>query len=159
MRFLVDGNNLLGARGGASPAGDAARRELVRALCALWRYRGKPVTVVFDGPAPVEGGGGAQLGGVRVLHAGGGRTAMSADERILRMVEGENRPADVTVVTSDRGLASGARRRGATVLPCPEFRSMVQEALAQDAGSEKPTHVDVREWADYFGVDPHEDVE
>jgi predicted RNA-binding protein with PIN domain len=159
MRFLVDGNNLLGARGAPSKAGDAARRELVRALCALWRRRRKPVTVVFDGPAPVQGAKGGHLGGVRVLYAGGGRTAMSADERILRMVEGEGHPADVTVVTSDRDLASGARRRGAAVMACAGFRAMLQEAVAEDAGSEKPTHVDVREWAEFFGLDPEDGVE
>ena len=158
MRYLIDGNNLIGHERGLSLADDDSRAVLVRALCALARRTRKGVTVVFDGPAP-HGGGRSDLGGVKVLYAGSGRSSMTADERILRMVEGEGRPSDVTVVTSDQGLANRARALGAPTLPCHRFRPLLREtANAEMAGPEKPTHVDVRDWAEYFGIeDPDAD--
>ena len=148
----MDGNNLIGHERGLSLADDESRHVLVRALCALSRRTRKGILVVFDGAAPA-GRERTELGPVRVLYAGGGRTARSADDRILELVDGAGRPADWTVVTSDRALASRARARGAATLPCHRFRPILREAAgAEGAGSEKPTHVDVREWAEYFGL-------
>ena len=155
MRYLVDGNNLIGHEKGLSLADDDSRQVLVRALCSLSRHVRKPITVVFDGSAPGSSPARSDLGPVKVLYAGGGRTAMSADDRILRMVQAEARPKDTTVVTSDQALANRARARGATTLACHRFRPLLRDAAdAEAAGSEKPTHVDVRQWAEYFGVDP-----
>jgi predicted RNA-binding protein with PIN domain len=154
MWYLIDGNNLIGHERGLSLADDASRDVLVRALCSLSRRSGKRVTVVFDGVAP-RGSGRSDLGKVRVLYAGSGRTAMTADERILRMVRGDGRPAEITLVTSDQSLANRARAAGAATVRCHRFRPLLRETAAADAaGPEKPTHVDVREWAEYFGIDP-----
>jgi predicted RNA-binding protein with PIN domain len=113
------------------------------------------VTVVFDGAAPAGGQQGALLGGVRVLYAGAGRSATSADDRILAIVAASRTPAELTVVTSDSALGNRARSLGATILPCHKFRPLVQaSAEAEAAGPEKPTHVDVGEWSRYFGMDP-----
>jgi hypothetical protein len=80
---------------------------------------------------------------------------MTADERILRMVRGDGRPAEITLVTSDQSLANRARAAGAATVPCHRFRPLLRETAAADAaGPEKPSHVDVREWAEYFGIDP-----
>ena len=153
MRYLVDGNNVIGNERGLSLADDNSRRTLVQALCALARRTRKPITVVFDGPAPPSSAARADLGAVRVLYAGAGRSAMTADERILRMVEAEARASDLTVVTSDRAFANRARARGAAVLPCHRFREELRDAAATDAaGPEKPAHVDLRDWAGYFGL-------
>lgn len=154
MWYLIDGNNLIGHERGLSLADEASRGVLVRALCSLSRRTRKRVTVVFDGRAP-RGSGRSDLGKVRVLYAGSGRTAMTADERILRMVRGDGRPAEITLVTSDQSLANRARAAGAATVPCHRFRPLLRETAAADAaGPEKPTHVDVREWAEYFGIDP-----
>jgi predicted RNA-binding protein with PIN domain len=123
----------------------------VEAICAFARQARKPVTIVFDGPAPVQGWDRTELGSVRVLYAGGGRTAMSADDRILGLLEKAGRPADLTVVTSDRRLANRARSRGATILPGHKFRHTLRQcAAASAAGPEKPTHIDLADWTAYF---------
>jgi predicted RNA-binding protein with PIN domain len=112
------------------------------------------VTVVFDGAAP-GGVDNASLGGVRVLYAGAGRSAMSADDRILAIVAASKAPKELTVVTSDSALGNRCRRLGATVLPCHKFRPLLQAAAeAEDAGPEKPAHVDLGDWSRYFGIDP-----
>ena len=127
----------------------------MRALCALARRTRKGITVVFDG-APAAGEA-SDLGGVKVLYAGTGRSAMSADDRILRLIEQVARPADLTLVTSDSALGNRARRLGAALLPCPKFRPLLRDAAAAEAsGPEKPAHVDLRDWADWFGLDRHE---
>ena len=153
MRYLVDGNNLIGHERGLSLADGESREVLVRALCSLSRRNGKAVTVVFDG-SPGHGAARSDLGKVKILYAGAGRTSMSADDRILRLLDGEGRPSEVTVVTSDQSLGNRARALGAATLPCHRFRPLLHETAAADArGPEKPTHVDLREWADYFGVE------
>jgi rRNA-processing protein FCF1 len=91
------------------------------------------VTVVFDGAAPGGAAGSAALGGVRVLYAGAGRSAMSADDRILELVEASKNPGEITLVTSDSALGNRCRRLGATVLPCHKFRPLVQAAAEAEA--------------------------
>jgi predicted RNA-binding protein with PIN domain len=153
---VIDGNNLIGHEKGLSLADDRSRETLVRALCALQRRTKKGIAVVFDG-APAAAAAASELGGVKVLYAGTGRSAMSADDRILRMVEEANRPSDLTVVTSDSALGNRARRLGAAVLPCHKFRPLLRDSAAAEAGGpEKPSHVDVRDWAEWFGIDPDE---
>ena len=109
VRWLVDGNNVMGAR----PDGwwrdrAGAMQRLVTALGTL----DAPVTVVFDGrpreldPPP----------NVTVAFATrSGRDA--ADDDIARMAG----PGD-TVVTSDAALAERARAAGADVVGAGEFR-------------------------------------
>lgn len=151
----MDGNNVIGHEKRLPSADPESRQALVRALCALARRTRKGVTVVFDGGAPAGGTQSTVLGGVRVLYAGADRSAMSADDRILAIVAASHSPADLTVVTSDSALGNRARSLGATILPCHKFRPLVQaSAEAEAAGPEKPTHVDVRDWERYFGIDP-----
>ena len=159
MRYLVDGNNLIGHERGLSLADEDSRDILVRALCSLSRRSGRAITIVFDG-SPGHGAARSDLGKVKILYAGAGRSSMSADDRILRMLDGEGRPSEVTVVTSDQSLGNRARARGAATLPCHRFRPLLRDTAAADArGPEKPTHVDVREWAEYFGLQDTEDLE
>ena len=109
MSWLVDGNNVMGAR----PDGwwrdrPGAMQRLVTALGGL----GEPATIVFDG-------GHRELDvppGVTVAFATrAGRDA--ADDDIARMAG----PGDV-VVTSDAELAARARAAGARVEGAGAFR-------------------------------------
>jgi predicted RNA-binding protein with PIN domain len=90
----------------------AARRLLAR-LQALHRVAGDPVTLVLDGrPLPDVGEG--THDGVQVLYARrAGRDA--ADDRIVELVEDLEGDAEVSVVTSDRGLRARVHQLGATV--------------------------------------------
>lgn len=112
--LVVDGMNVIGTR----PDGwwrdrPGAARGLLTRLQTLHHVTGDPVTLVLDGrPLPDVGEG--LHDGVQVLYARrGGRDA--ADDRIVELLGDLERLADVSVVTSDRGLRTRARQLGAAV--------------------------------------------
>lgn len=128
VRWLIDGNNLMGSR----PDGwwrdrPRARRSLVDELAAFAAGLGPgELAVVFDGrPEPGEEGHAADLG-VTVSFAGGGPDA--ADGVIAATVAGLADPAACTVVTSDLALAARVRAAGGTVMPVRSFRRRLGSA-------------------------------
>jgi predicted RNA-binding protein with PIN domain len=104
--WLVDGNNVMGAGADGwwnDPVGASVR--LTQAIAEWARTHDDDVTVVFDGrpePRLVElAGGNLTVGFARRA----GRDA--ADDRIVEMVDEAYADApDLTVITSDRGLAA-----------------------------------------------------
>jgi uncharacterized protein YaiI (UPF0178 family) len=110
--------NLIGSR----PTGwwrdrAGAMRELVEELKAFAEEAGEPVTVVLDGkPFDLEGGD-----GVTVQFASR-RGPNAADDDIAALVESDDDPADLSVVTSDGDLARRVREAGATVVSAGSFR-------------------------------------
>ncbi len=147
MPWIVDGNNLLAQIPGGSMNDPADRRRLASALSRFCDARRATMSLFFDG-APLEGWRGTSwLGSLRVLHSGSGRTA---DDAILDEVAAAKRPADLTVVTSDRALADRCRAMGARVSGVRELRSMLSEAEDRAAdGADKPERPDPAE-VDYF---------
>lgn len=124
MRWLVDGNNVIGAR----PDGwwrdrTGAIARLVAALQAFADATGDPVAVVFDGRERDVGQAGAP--DVAVGFAPGGRNA--ADDAIAARVAADGAPATLTVVTSDRELAARVRAAGAQVTGAGGFRDRLPE--------------------------------
>jgi predicted RNA-binding protein with PIN domain len=125
-RWLVDGMNLIGSR----PDGwwrdrAGAMRELVAELERFVEASEDEVTVVFDGrPSDQRPNPGGSVGGrVWVAFAPGGRDA--ADDVIAERVEALREPADVTVVTSDKGLVERIRGSGVAVVPVGRFRRLL----------------------------------
>ena len=117
-RWLVDGMNVIGSR----PDGwwrdrPGAMRSLAGELGGLAWSSGEAVTVVFDGrPFEIESADGVTIEFARRR----GRDA--ADDDIVRLVEGDEDPGSLTVVTSDGGLSVRVARAGARVLGAGEFR-------------------------------------
>jgi hypothetical protein len=121
VRWIVDGNNVMGAR----PDGwwrDRARaaRDLAALVEAFARDAGEPVTLWFDGrPRDLGLPAGTPL---RARFADRpGRDA--ADHAIAEHVEADADPAAITVVTSDRALAERVRAAGAHVEGAGRFRA------------------------------------
>lgn len=116
-RWLVDGLNVIGSR----PDGwwrdrRGAMRMLARRLDELAARTGDEVTVVFDGrPFDVD------TDSVRVLFASR-RGPNAADDDIARLVEEDDDPASLTVVTSDSDLIGRVTERGAEVASAGGFR-------------------------------------
>lgn len=132
MPYLVDGNNLahvLGLAKGSLADRDACAR-VVSDFCAA---RGAQATVVFDGPRPAIGGA-PHRPRVRVEFS----EDRSADEVILRKLEGSKTPRDFTVVTSDKSLGDRARHRGAAIERCHEFARRLSRPGPPGRGGEKP---------------------
>ena len=123
---VVDGYNLLYARG-EEPAAES-RAGLVRDLVAWARAKKRRVVLVFDGWK----GGGREArseahGPVTVWYT---RAGERADAFIVRWV-GEH--AEAVVVTSDRAVQQGARRRGAAVLDADSFVARLEGEPSPDA--------------------------
>ena len=117
-RWIVDGMNVVGSR----PTGwwrdrTGAMRELVQSLEELAARSGDAVTVVFDGgPFELDA-----EGRVEVLFASRrGRDA--ADDDIAALVERDDDPGGLSVVSSDADLARRVRAAGAAVVGAGEFR-------------------------------------
>ncbi len=113
-RLVVDGMNVIGS----TPDGwwrdrDGAVRRLVERLQRLAVETGDDIALVLDGrPLPDLPGG--DHDGITVRYARrGGRDA--ADDRIVELVSDDAEPSSLTVITSDRALASRVRDLGASV--------------------------------------------
>jgi drug/metabolite transporter (DMT)-like permease/predicted RNA-binding protein with PIN domain len=123
VRWLVDGMNVIGAR----PDGwwrdrEGAIRRLAVQLGEFADATGDEVSVVFDGRPPRDP---PAESGVRIEFAPGGPG--SADDRIARTVHGDDDPASLLVVTSDRELSGRVRAAGAEVVGAGSFRDRLDE--------------------------------
>jgi predicted RNA-binding protein with PIN domain len=125
LHFIIDGYNLLlrSRQFNCSSDSDemsAARQKLIQFLeqeRPQGSFRNR-VTVVFDGQAGVIGDWrGASHRSIRVIFTEG----ESADDRILKLIEGENELSQTVIVTDDRELSYRARQRRAKTLPVKEF--------------------------------------
>jgi predicted RNA-binding protein with PIN domain len=121
MRWIVDAMNVIGAR----PDGwwKDRRRAMVGLVDQLERWataEGHHVTVVFEQPTwpPIRSSV------IEIGHAAKA-AANSADDEIVRLVQADDRPRDITVVTSDVALAERARAAGATTHPAASFRNLI----------------------------------
>jgi predicted RNA-binding protein with PIN domain len=117
-RWLVDASNVVGSR----PDGWWRDRQgaTARLLDALRRFAGDDddVVVVLDaGPRDWVGRDGPFE---VVLAPRRGRDA--ADDEIARLLDADDDPASIRVVTSDAALAQRARARGADVVGAGAFR-------------------------------------
>lgn len=117
MRWVIDGNNVMGAGGDGwwnDPA--AASRRLTQQIARWCRTHEDPVLLVFDG-SPDEALTVLAGGNLEIAFATrSGRDA--ADDRIVQEIDGRFADEDdIVVVTSDRGLRarlrSGIRTEGA----------------------------------------------
>jgi predicted RNA-binding protein with PIN domain len=120
VRWVVDGMNVIGSR----PTGwwrdrPGAMRGLVEELEAFAQRSGDPVTVVFDG-RPFE----LESDDVTVRFASR-RGPNAADDDIAALVDSDDDPADLSVVTSDGDLARRVREAGATVVGAGSFRRLL----------------------------------
>jgi predicted RNA-binding protein with PIN domain len=117
-RYIVDAMNVIGSR----PDGwwndpDKAMRDFVAALDDYASRTGKDITVVFDkdpGLLPES----SRIDVVIARRRG----PNAADHEIEQLVEGEENPGRLRVVTSDRRLVEAVREAGAKVVSSGSFR-------------------------------------
>ena len=159
MTLIIDGYNLLHASGvfGADrgPRGfEQSRIALLDMLVDLLGDAAAGTIVVFDA-ARAPDGLPARLahGGLRVWYA---REYPDADSLIEELVEVDNAPGHLVVVSSDRRLQAAARRRRARAVGCEEWLAEAKSARrARDTQPEKPAAPggeDVEYWKRYFGL-------
>ena len=121
QRWIVDAMNVIGSR----PDGWWKNRS--RAMAALveqldrWApTQSLPVTVVFERPMspPI-------VSSVIEIANAPRAAPNSADDEIVRLIEADDRPHELTVVTSDSTLADRVRSAGASVYPAASFRKLI----------------------------------
>ena len=121
QRWIVDAMNVIGSR----PDGWWKNRS--RAMAALveqldrWApTQSLPVTVVFERPMspPIVSSV------IEIANAPRG-APNSADDEIVRLIEADDRPHELIVVTSDSTLADRVRSAGASVYPAASFRNLI----------------------------------
>ncbi len=136
MTILVDGHNLIGtgALPGISLDDEDDEVQLVSLLKAYKARVRQKIIVVFDRGLP--GGLSRSLsgGGLSVRFASAG---CSADDVIVALVHKSSTPGSVTVVTSDRELASRVRRLGGKVVSSLEFAAEIRKPPPRPEVSER----------------------
>ena len=126
---VIDGYNLLYARGDAPSA--ASRAGLVRDLIRWAEARQRRAVVVFDAWARGERLELEETRGPLTVYFT--RYGERADQHIVRWVTAH---PEAVVVTSDRAVQQGARRRGAAVLDASAFAARLQAALEPSGADE-----------------------
>ncbi|MFM8635747.1 MAG: NYN domain-containing protein [Planctomycetia bacterium] len=159
MTLIIDGYNLLHASGvfGAErgPRGfEQSRIALLDLLLDLLGDDASKTIVVFDAARAPDGlPGRCTHGPIRVWYA---REYPDADSLIEELVEDDDAPQDLVVVSGDRRLQAAARRRRATAVGSEEWlaeRRAHRQARRNrpDAKPPEPGPDDVERWKRYFG--------
>src|SRR5947208_4174082 len=122
IHLIIDGYNLLGARGGLHGDVETRREALIRELVGYRQRKGLPVTVVFDG---WRSGASTQQAewreGIEVVYS---RKGEQADAVVKRLAEKYG--SDCAVVSSDHEVGNAARAQGSTVMTAGEFETKLQ---------------------------------
>jgi predicted RNA-binding protein with PIN domain len=136
VHLVIDGYNMIRRspelRRDEETALEVARDSLVERLRRYKTLRPCRITVVFDGTRKTAlGRGHGQEKGIRVIFSGYEETADTLIERMCAH-EGKN----LTVVTSDRGLARAVSSAGAVPIDVEEFAERLEMALFLEAKGE-----------------------
>jgi predicted RNA-binding protein with PIN domain len=123
VRWIVDAMNVIGSR----PDGwwKDRRRALGLLVEQLERWASahdQHVTVVFERPTSPP----IRSSVIGIAHAPKA-APNSADDEIVRLVRADDRPQDISVVTSDRNLVEQVRHAGASTFPAARFRDVIEE--------------------------------
>jgi predicted RNA-binding protein with PIN domain len=149
--YLIDGNNVIGQRAGWHRDKPGSRRRLLDDLARLVRIRKLRLAVVFDGAPDDSFPDGSVYHGVKVFYA---RKGSDADARIIEMVETAKDRKGLTVVTSDRKLATQVRLCGVQVIRSGKFRQILDETFDGPSDVDPPpvNNEEMDDWLRYFGV-------
>jgi hypothetical protein len=143
MPYWFDGNSLVGRSAAGLRNDRQTRRGFLELLSRLHVARGGGFEVYFDGDDPDRA---RPPRGVRLRYC----APLSADDAIIGKLGEIRAPAEITVVTNDRALATACRDAGARTMDWARFSSGIK--YRRDAtGKEDPVNVD--EWAKYFGIE------
>ena len=157
MPYIVDGNNVIGHASGWEIGSSSSRLRLLDEVAAFVVSTGEKVTMVFDGAPEDRIPDGAWHRGILVRYS---RRGSNADRVVSSLVAESTDRRRLTVVTSDRQLATECRSRGAKTLGSEEFRRLVARGKvrrprpADPGAAARPADVPVDEWFRYFGIEP-----
>jgi predicted RNA-binding protein with PIN domain len=143
LHFILDGYNIIksDAAGVLTQGSLEEQRKRLVTLLNTARPQGSSrncLTVVFDGPfeSPYFGGSFPryQDGDVEIIFSEGD----TADERIERLVAAHPRPADIVVVTDDKGLRRMLGGSGVKFMAVAELSRRLFKGARPSAGGNDP---------------------
>jgi len=131
-RIVIDGYNLIRQSDHfidlEAISLEKGRMGLVTFLFDYRKIRGNPITIVFDGwKSDNIGSSIDKVQGIDIIYSGRGD---KADDVIKGMAD-ELRDK-IIVVTSDKDIATHVSKKGAIVVPSPEFEMKVRMTLGGD---------------------------
>ncbi len=148
MPYWLDGNNLIGQSAAEARRDPFTSKSFLKLLSGYARTRGGRFLVYFDGE---DHGRALPPKGVRVRYS----APSSTDDAILRNLEGARSPVEIIVVTNDQRLASCCRNAGARTMDWRQFtEKMALSAKTGPNAAKEEESVDLKEWSNYFGLDP-----
>ncbi len=107
---------------------EGTREELIKRLLAYKRLKGHRITIVFDGKKS------GSLSRTRMNQSGleviFSKDGEEADQILKEMAKRERH--GITIVTSDRAVASFAEAHDAVAIPSDEFEAMLDMAIYSD---------------------------
>jgi predicted RNA-binding protein with PIN domain len=157
MPYIVDGNNVIGHASGWEIGSSSSRLRILDEVAAFVDSTGERVTMVFDGAPEDRIPDGAWHRGILVRYS---KRGSNADRIVSGLVAESTDRRRLTVVTSDRQLATECRSRGARTIGSDEFRRLVAQRqrrrppVADPGAAARPADVTVDEWFRYFGLEP-----
>ena len=160
MTVIVDGYNLLHASGvfgdeRGARGFEQSRLALLDMLADLLGSDAEKTIVVFDAAKAPDGlPGRLTHKGIRVWFA---REYPDADSLIEELVEDDNAPSSLRIVSSDRRLQLAAKRRRAGTITSEDWLTEIKSAkrrrqMPPDAKPPEPSPADVEAWKRYFGI-------
>jgi hypothetical protein len=148
MPYWFDGNNLIGQSAAAARVDRETRRSFLGLLSRIAVARHARFIVYFDGDDTERS---TPPRGIRVRYS----APLSTDDAILRTAEGAGSPADIIVVTNDRGLALRCRDAGVGTMDWSRFTSRMSSSRRRgEPAAKQDEKVDLDDWSRYFGLDP-----
>ena len=162
MRYLIDGYNLLYALGlarknGGRAAWDRGRRQLLDWLADRHGNSAGDVTVIFDAQNSMGGVIEETHRGLRVLRDRG----RTADDMIEDLLQEEQSPETLTVVSNDARVREAARRRGTGIQNCDEYVDALMDPRPSapvtpplDEKDVRATPEETAKWLRAFGGKP-----
>jgi len=154
-KILLDGYNLIfRIEKLASKAPHALEEARERLLAKLVSYRSTKriaITVIFDGDESGITPSSYRKNGIAIIFS---QPPMSADAVIRRMIQREENPKNLTVVTSDRAVADYAQAADCETLSSESFHQRLEKMTSDFNYEDKFNHQlrdnEVREWISLF---------
>ena len=136
INIIIDGYNVLGARGwsslGSSQDIDQFREQLIQDLSHYWHRKGHPITLVFDAWRGQYSENHEHRTGVEVIYTKRGERADQLIQRMARQF-GQN----CVVVSSDLEIVATAKAHSVLTLSAKEFQGRLEIALDSRKSSKR----------------------
>ncbi|MDZ7370188.1 MAG: NYN domain-containing protein [candidate division KSB1 bacterium] len=153
--WIIDGYNFILRIERIEPQAEGAlqeaRERLIRRLIAFRGQKRQRITIVFDGQDLKDLGHQPRPNGIEIVFS---RSPQKADPAILALIQKSLQPRNITLVTSDGGLAHHAAGFGCTILSVEQFTEKMKKAEEDSEYRQKyearlsPDQVD--EWLKLF---------